>query len=53
MAGDDDDKKGHVDPAEEGELLTKVLSLKIGNKGHEAKYVKHEADKPVVPGKRK
>jgi len=36
VARDDDEEQTDVNPAKEGELLSEVLSLEVGDKAHEA-----------------
>ena len=48
---DDNHQQGHVDPTEEGKLLTKVLLLEVGDETDKADDVEHESDEAVVLGK--
>lgn len=51
VAGNNDNQQRNVDPAEQGELLTKVLTLEVGHESDKANHVQHEADEAVVLGK--
>lgn len=50
VARDDDEEEGHVDPAEETELLLEVALFQGHDEAHEADGVEGEADDAVVGG---